>query len=88
MSHRLAIANAARSVEFTPTALRVVHDYSGGIPRLINLLCDRALLGGSQVQATRIDEDLVIAAAEGLDLKPLARSQRSILGRFLGRLRS
>ena len=88
VSHRLAIANAARSVEFTPTALRVVHDYSGGIPRLINLLCDRALLGGSQVQATRIDEDLVIAAAEGLDLKPLARSQRSILGRFLGRLRS
>jgi general secretion pathway protein A len=88
VSHRLAIASAATSVEFTPTALRVVHDYSGGIPRLINLLCDRALIGGSQAQATRIDEDLVIAAAEGLDLKPLARSQRSILGRFLGRLRS
>lgn len=88
VSHRLAIANAARSVEFTPTALRVVHDYSGGIPRLINLLCDRALLEGSQAQATSIDEDLVIAAAEGLDLKPLARSQRSFLGRFLGRLRS
>jgi general secretion pathway protein A len=88
VSHRLAIANAARSVVFTPTALRVVHDYSGGIPRLINMLCDRALVGGFLAQTTRIDEDLVVTAAEGLDLKPPVRSQRSILDRFLGRVRS
>ncbi len=85
VSHRLAIANGARSVVFAPTALRVVHDYTGGIPRLINMLCDRALLGGYTAQTTRIDEDLVVTAAEGLDLKPLVRSQRSIFGRLLGR---
>ena len=88
VSHRLAIANAARSVVFTPTALRVVHEYSGGIPRLINMLCDRALEGGFLAQTTRIDEDLVVTAAEGLDLKPPVRSPRSILDRFLGRVRS
>ena len=87
VSHRLAIANGARSVILSPAALRMVHDYSGGIPRLINMLCDRALLGGYTAQTTRIDEDLVVTAAEGLDLKPLARSQRSIFNRLLGRQR-
>ena len=85
VSHRLAIANAERSVVFSPTALRVVHDYSGGIPRVINMLCDRALLGGYTAQTTRIDEDLVVTAAEGLDLKPMVRSQRSIFSRLLRR---
>jgi general secretion pathway protein A len=85
ISHRLAIANAERSVVFTPAALRVVHDYTGGIPRVINMLCDRALLGGYNAQTTRIDEDLVVTAAEGLDLKSLVRSQRSIFSRLLRR---
>ena len=85
ISHRLAIASAARSVVFSPTALKVVHDYSGGIPRVINMLCDRALLGGYMAQTTRIDEDLVATAAEGLDLKPPVRSQRSLFSRLLRR---
>ncbi len=85
ISHRLAIANAARSVVFSPAALRVVHDYSGGIPRVINMLCDRALLGGYTAQTTRIDEDLVVTAAQGLDLKPPVRAQRSIFSRLLRR---
>jgi len=83
VSHRLAIANPARGVVFSPAALRVVHDYSGGIPRLINMLCDRSLLAGFQAQTARIDEDLIVTAAEGLDLKPLVRSSRSMFGRFL-----
>jgi len=85
IAHRLAIANAARSVVFSPAALRVVHDYSGGIPRVINMLCDRALLGGYTAQTTRIDEDLVVTAAQGLDLKPPVRAQRSIFSRLLRR---
>jgi general secretion pathway protein A len=68
VAHRLAIANPSRSVVFTPAALKVVYEYSGGIPRLINMLCDRALLGGYSAQTTRIDEPLIKVAAEGLDL--------------------
>jgi hypothetical protein len=52
------------------------------------MLCDRALLAGYTAQTTRIDEELTAKAAEGLDLKPLVRSQRSIFDRFLGRQRS
>ena len=87
VSHRLAIANGSKRVVFAPAALRLVYDYSAGIPRLINLLCDRALLAGYTAQTMRIDEDLVVMAAEGLDLKPLARSSRSIFTRLLGKTR-
>jgi len=81
--HRLAIANGARSVVFTAPALKLVHQYSGGIPRLVNMLCDRALLGGYSAQTNRIDEDLVVTAAEGLDLKPAEQPKRSWFDRFL-----
>src|SRR5262249_40896133 len=46
VSHRLTIAGSAVSVSFTRKALRKIHRLSGGIPRLINLICDRALLAG------------------------------------------
>jgi len=84
--HRLAIANGSRSVVFTPAALKVVYDYSGGVPRLINMLCDRALLGGYSAQTTRIDEHLVKSAAEGLDLT--SREKPSWVNRFLRGTRS
>jgi len=82
VGHRLAIANGARRVMFTPAALTLVHRYSGGIPRLINMLCDRALLGGYSAQTNRIDEDLVVTAAEGLDLKLVEQPKSSWFDRF------
>ncbi len=42
--HRLRVAGAISDI-FTPQALRAVHRLSRGVPRLINVLCDRALLG-------------------------------------------
>jgi general secretion pathway protein A len=44
--HRLGVAGGAGKVSLTPGALRAIHRFSQGIPRLINLICDRALLGG------------------------------------------
>ena len=84
VTHRLAVASSTRGVVFTPTALRVVHDYTMGTPRLINMLCDRALAAASSAQTTRIEDDLVVTAAEELELKPPVRSQRSFLTRLLG----
>jgi hypothetical protein len=76
VSHRLMIAGGASSVAFTEKALEEVHRLSGGIPRLINLLCDRALLAGYSVRARRIMPDMIVHAAENLDLptSPAARS--------------
>ena len=42
--HRLRVAGATREI-FTGGALREVQRLSGGVPRLINIVCDRALLG-------------------------------------------
>jgi type II secretory pathway predicted ATPase ExeA len=73
VSHRVAIAGGSSSVTFTAPALDRVHQLSGGIPRLINLLCDRALLAGFSLRTNRILPEMVDHAAESLDLRRLAR---------------
>jgi len=69
VAHRLTIAGGSASVAFTAKALAEVHRLSGGIPRLINLICDRALLGGFSLQTNRITDDMVRQAATSLDLR-------------------
>jgi general secretion pathway protein A len=44
--HRLSVAGCGLSVQFVPAALKKIFRYSGGVPRLINILCDRSLLVG------------------------------------------
>jgi type II secretory pathway predicted ATPase ExeA len=73
VAHRLTIAGGSRSVAFMPRALDEVHRLSAGIPRLINLICDRALLAGFSVHSRRISPDMVVYAAQSLDMQaPLA----------------
>jgi general secretion pathway protein A len=50
--HRLRVAGGEGKVLFTQAALAVIHHESGGVPRLVNLICDRALLAG-YVQSSR-----------------------------------
>ena len=53
--HRLGVAAEGREVElFSPAALRQVYRFSRGIPRLINILCHRALLIGYTQEEARI----------------------------------
>jgi len=42
--HRLTIAGSDGSIRFSDEAMNAIYGYSGGIPRLINTLCDKALL--------------------------------------------
>ncbi len=69
VAHRLAIAGGS-SVTFSGRALALVHRVSGGIPRLINLICDRALVAGFSLRTSRITPEIVRRAAEGLELAP------------------
>ena len=77
IAHRLTIAGGGSVVSFAPKALDLVHKYTGGIPRLINLVCDRALLGGYSARTNRITPEIVTAGAVGLDL---ALPRASIVG--------
>jgi general secretion pathway protein A len=69
VNHRLAIAGGGAGVTFTSKALELVHRFSGGTPRIMNMLCDRALLGGFSARTNRITPELVRNAADSLDLR-------------------
>jgi general secretion pathway protein A len=60
--HRLRIAGATGEI-FTPGALRELHRLSSGIPRVINVSCDRALLGAYTREARKVSAGLVRQAA-------------------------
>ncbi|HLW22800.1 MAG TPA: AAA family ATPase, partial [Steroidobacteraceae bacterium] len=60
--HRLRVAGA-RSEIFSPRALREVHRVATGIPRVINVVCDRALLGAYTQETRKVTPALVRSAA-------------------------
>lgn len=60
--HRLRVAGASEEI-FTPGALLELHRLSQGIPRVINVACDRALLGGYTQETRKINASLVRRAA-------------------------
>ena len=62
VAHRLEVAGARERV-FTETALGAVHHAARGIPRLINAVCDRALLGAYSKDQRRVDPSTVRRAA-------------------------
>jgi general secretion pathway protein A len=63
VSHRLKVAGSASGDIFSPAALREVHRLTNGIPRIINVICDRALLGAFTQEQHRIGPSLVRDAA-------------------------
>ena len=66
VTHRLWVARGSTPVTFTPRAFDLVHSITGGIPRMINLVCDRALMAACEQQTSRINEDNVVKAAAQL----------------------
>ncbi|MES1195786.1 MAG: peptidoglycan-binding protein, partial [Steroidobacter sp.] len=60
--HRMKVAGAREDV-FSESALREIHRRSKGVPRLINIICDRALLGAYTLESYEIDARLIKEAA-------------------------
>jgi general secretion pathway protein A len=67
VAHRLTIAGGAR-VTFTPRAIDALFSLSGGLPRLVNLLCERALQEGAAHGMRKIEPAAIDAAASALEL--------------------
>ena len=61
--HRLRVAARAERDVFSDAALREIHRRTGGIPRLVNVLCDRCLLAGYAAGQARVSRGLVKTAA-------------------------
>jgi type II secretory pathway predicted ATPase ExeA len=66
--YRLKVAGAQKS-PFTPDAISAIHRVTGGTPRLINTLCDNALLEGYLRKRAQIDEALIQELAGDLKLE-------------------
>lgn len=63
IGYRLRVAGLSNGqLAFSDTAVQAIHRYSGGIPRLINLLCDRVLLRGYLQRHRTIEQPLVDAS--------------------------
>ena len=71
--HRLQLAGRAKSGLFTSPALKKIYDFSGGLPRLINLVCDRAFLVAYTREAAIIDDEIIHEAVQELKGVFLAR---------------
>ena len=65
--HRLTIAGGA-AVTFSAPSIEVLYALSGGVPRLVNLLCERALQEAASASSNRIEPAMIDSAASALDL--------------------
>lgn len=67
IAHRLTVAGACENITFSPSALKYIYKYSRGIPRIINLVCDRTLLSGYINKTSFITKKVVKQGIESLE---------------------
>jgi len=68
IAQRLKIAGSNGNPIFSQEALLTVHKYAGGIPRVINLLCDHALLSAFVDKQKQVGAELIEGVAREFDL--------------------
>ncbi|MFE8644734.1 ExeA family protein [Sphingomonas sp. NCPPB 2930] len=74
IAHRLGVAGLQGPMPFDRGALRRIHTAARGVPRRINLLCDRALLGGYATGARVVTAQIVDKAAREVFFQPGGRT--------------
>jgi general secretion pathway protein A len=67
VEHRMRVAGLPGALPFTRGALAQIYKFSHGIPRVINLVCDRALMAGYSSRVREITPRLVASAARNLE---------------------
>jgi general secretion pathway protein A len=67
VEHRLRVAGLPGALPFTRAALGKIYKYSKGIPRVINLVCDRSLMAGFSNRVREITPALVTSSVRNLE---------------------
>jgi len=67
IEHRLAVAGRRRKGLFTDDCFDTIHRFTGGVPRLVNTLCDTTLLCAFSDEKSVVEESDVLAAVEELN---------------------
>jgi len=79
IAHRLQIAGLTGESPFEPAAVRQIHRLCGGVPRRINVLCDRALVDACTRRLPRVDVATVErAAGQVFGRRPAPPSQPAV----------
>lgn len=86
ITHRLRVAGADNGITFTRRALTLIYQYSSGLPRRINLLCDRALMNAFVHETWRINGSIVRQSVRDLSGGRQAAGAKASGTRLLGRL--
>ena len=71
IKERLRIAGSAGEEIFSPAAIEIVHRHARGIPRLINLLCEHALISAFVEHSQTVSENIVEEVARDFDLQEM-----------------
>ncbi|MCI0547811.1 MAG: AAA family ATPase [Candidatus Rokubacteria bacterium] len=66
VEHRLRVAGLSGELPFTRGALARIYAWSGGVPRVINMVCDRALMAAWSARAREVTPSLVASAIRSL----------------------
>lgn len=69
IAYRLNKVGAANSAIFTQEAVDCIHEASQGNPRLINVICDHAMISGFVLEKNRIDRDIVLECLQQIRLQ-------------------
>jgi general secretion pathway protein A len=69
IAHRLQVAGGDGRVRWLTEAVRLIAEYSRGIPRLINVVCDKSLLAGYVAETTVMDAGIVRRAIEDTECR-------------------
>jgi general secretion pathway protein A len=76
IASRISTAGGNPSNIFTRDAVTLIHEYSAGIPRMINVICDNALVSGMAVGRRQIDRAVIVEVCR--DLRLSARREQPI----------
>ena len=78
IDHRLRVAGwEGEQGLFPASTMPSIYRYTGGVPRLINTLCDTVMTAAYVADTDRIDDDIVAEAVRELDWEPYALRRRS-----------
>lgn len=80
IQHRIHIAAQRPAIQFTRSALRAIYNYSGGLPRLINIVCDRTLLTAFGLNRPHITLSTAKSAIKELSGREGSRYRKSVIG--------
>lgn len=83
VSHRLSVAGLEHNRLFPPATLKKLFRLSQGVPRVINVICDRALLGAFVEGKDRVDKETLVKAAQEISGKKIARGPRPLVWKGL-----